>query len=82
MSCKFSELILIRKCRHISALLPLITLFSGCTREIPQAEQWVTYEIALTSEVKNVNAYTDIDVWGQFINSLQVFTIIPPMIFN
>ena len=54
---------------EVSLLLVLITLFSGCTREIPQAEQWVTHEIALTSEVKYVNAYTDIDVWAQFINS-------------
>ncbi|MBS1231564.1 MAG: hypothetical protein H6R35_402 [Bacteroidetes bacterium] len=54
---------------EVSLLLVLITLFSGCTRENPQAEQWVTYEIALISEVKYVNAYTDIDVWAQFINS-------------
>ena len=62
----------IREPRKTVCCFLLILLFfsTGCNNEETAvlAEQWTTTEIVLSSQDEYGNGYTDIDVWGRFIN--------------
>ena len=55
--------------RYIPAIL-IVTVLLGCNnRTSPiDVEQWSTHEITLNAESSFKNAYTDVEVWLQFIN--------------
>ena len=47
-----------------------IVLTSGCTNQlqIPEVQQWTTYEITIRSKSTWPNGYTDVEVWANFTN--------------
>lgn len=53
----------------LSALL-LLTLFAcSPAEEIPEVEQWTTFEITLESKKAYDNPYTDVEIWAEFANA-------------
>ena len=52
----------------LTIVLMLLGFFPTCQENIEPIHQWATYEITLISSRDYPNPYTDVDVWGTFIN--------------
>ncbi len=50
--------------------MPLTCMISGCQyqHQVPEVEQWTTYELQFNAEKLYRNGYTDVDMWVTFIS--------------
>jgi hypothetical protein len=56
------------KLLYVLIIIWSILCCNNSNKKLPEIQQWLTYEIVLHSEISYLNAYTDVDLWADFMN--------------